>query len=215
MRSIIRAWDVEPIHGAAQFNSVWKALDEEQRKELEKAGKKEKKLSTAGLKDAPATFRKVSKTAAKNMREFCDGSPNPERRVLGGVIARGSIERNVTVNLLALRGLRGNNNEETKAIRKLLLGLALYAATADFELFLREGCLLRYSGRDEWHQVPRRGDPILISLADARDTIKAYALNTAGHFRKNWPERLEYSFNLREAQKLLAKTKDEEADEEQ
>ncbi|MEX2381125.1 MAG: type I-U CRISPR-associated RAMP protein Csb1/Cas7u, partial [Opitutales bacterium] len=27
VRSIIRAWDVEPLHSAAQFNSVWKVLD--------------------------------------------------------------------------------------------------------------------------------------------------------------------------------------------
>jgi CRISPR-associated protein Csb1 len=57
VRAIIRAWDVEPLHAAAQFSSVWKALDESQRAELEKEAKSKKtKLSEKGLADAPATF---------------------------------------------------------------------------------------------------------------------------------------------------------------
>jgi CRISPR-associated protein Csb1 len=86
VRAIMRAWDVEPLYAAAQFNSVWKALDEGQRAELEKEAKKQKKkLSERGFADAPATFRPVSEKAARYMTEFRDGSPNPERRVLGGV----------------------------------------------------------------------------------------------------------------------------------
>lgn len=217
VRSIIRAWDVEPLHAAAQFNSVWKALDEEQRADLQRAAKDENKLSTAGLSDAPATFRKVSTAAAKNMKEFRDGSPNPERRVLGGVLARGRIERDVTVNLVALRGLRGANEAETAAIRKYLLGLSLMAATADIELFLREGCHLRYADdKDTWYQVPRRGAPTEVPL-DV-NAIKAYATAGANHFRPKWNEtwpsddKLAYAFDLGEAKKLLAKkTEDEEA----
>lgn len=226
VRSIIRAWDVEPLHAAAQFNSVWKLLDEEQQEELEKAvNEKDKtgKLSTAGLKDAPATFRKVSKSAAKYMHEFRDGSPNPERRVLGGVRVNGRIEREVTVNLVALRGLRGANDEETAAIRKYLLGLSLMAATADTELFLREGCLLRYAENgDEWYQVPRRGDPTAVDLC--AETVQRYAKTVAQHFRTKWPEifgdkwskgpekspELKYEFNLGEAKKLLVKKTAEE-----
>jgi CRISPR-associated protein Csb1 len=228
VRSIIRAWDVEPLHAAAQFNSVWKLLDEQRQEELEKAVKdkdKTNKLSAAGLKDAPATFRKVSNNAAKHMHEFRDGSPNPERRVLGGVMVKGRIERDVTVNLVALRGLRGANGDETAAIRKYLLGLSLVAATADIELFLREGCLLRYAENgDQWYQVPRRGEPTSITLDAA--TVKNYAMGTVGPFRLKWPEAfkdkwpkdsqqstaLKYEFDLAEAKKLLAKkTAEEEA----
>src|SRR5690606_39133427 len=63
VRSIIRAWDVEVLHSAAQFNSVWKALSEEQQKDLAAEEKKKGKLelSAVGLKDAPATFRKTDK----------------------------------------------------------------------------------------------------------------------------------------------------------
>lgn len=212
VRSMIRAWDVDVLHAAAQFNSVWKLLDEKKQEELEKAIKdkdKEGKLSTAGLKDAPATFRKVSPSAAKHMQEFRDGSPNPERRVLGGVLVKGRIEREVTVNLVALRGLRGANDAETAAIRKYLLGLSLIAATADIELFLREGCLLRYADNgDAWYAVPRRGQPTLVSL-NAK-TVKDYTMEAAKHFRSKWPKELKHEFNLDVAKKLLAKKTAEE-----
>lgn len=214
VRSIIRAWDVEPLHAAAQFNSVWKVLDEEQQEELGKAVKdkdKTDKLSTAGLADAPATFRKVSRSAARYMQEFSDGSPNPGRRVLGGVLVKDRIERAITVNLIALRGLRGKNDTETIAIRKYLLGLSLVAATANVELFLREGCLLRYAENgDAWYQVPRRGEPTLVSLTPV--TALAYAKTAAQHFRSKWPDDggRKHEFTLAEAKKLLAKKTAEE-----
>ena len=213
VRSIIRAWDVDPLHAAAQFNSVWKALDEKQQKELETEAKAKKvKLSVKGFADAPGVFRKTDK-----IPQYSDGAPNPEARVLGGVVARGRIEREVTVNLVALRGLRGRDATETEHIRKYLLGLSLVAATADIDLFLREGCHLRYTGEDEWYKVPRRGDPIGVKLeVSAHD----YARGVANHFReawqKRWPndENLEYRFELKEAVKLLAtKTEDEKTPE--
>jgi len=207
VRSIIRAWDVEPLHAAAQFNSVWKLLDEEQQKELEvEAKKKGVKLSVKGLADAPATFRK---TKVQQYRD--DGAPNPEARVLGGVLVKGRIEREVTVNLVALRGLRGENDDETAAIRKYLLGLSLVAATADIELFLREGCLLRYAENgDTWYQVPRRGEPTAVTLS--AEMARNYAKNASEHFRPKWPKdtELKHEFNLAEAKKLLAEKAAEE-----
>ncbi len=216
IRAIIRAWDVDTLHAAAQFNSVWKELDEEQQDALTKEAKAKKtKLSEKGLADAPATFRKVSTSAAKYMQEFRDGSPNPERRILGGIIVHGRIEREVTVNLVALRGLRGKDDNETKRIRKYLLGLSLVAATADIDLFLREGSNLRYTGEDVWHVVPRRGTPTTVDLGSdaSRTLIQTYASDTANHFRSKWPNEVEHDFNLDEAKKLLAK-KDEETPEE-
>jgi len=167
------------------------------------------------LKDAPAAFRKVGLTAAKYMQEFRDGSPNPERRVLGGVVVHDRIERDVTVNLVALRGLRGKDEAETNHIRKYLLGLSLVAATTDIDLFLRGGCHLRYASEDKWQKVPRRGDPTQIDLASAQaqTMIRSYASDQAEHFRDKWPEVVEHHFNLNEAKKLLAK-KDEETPEE-
>jgi CRISPR-associated protein Csb1 len=208
VRSIIRAWDVDLLHGAAQFNSIWKALGEEQQAELKKEAKvKKTDLSEKGLADAPAVFRKTK------IQQYRDGAPNPEARVLGGVIARGRIEREVTVNLVALRGLHGKDDNETEAIRKYLLGLSLLAATADIELFLREGCHLRYGSEDVWYEVPRRSEPLEVNLAAARGTVAEYASAAAGHFRTKWPndDRLEYALDLGEAKRLLAKKEEEQA----
>jgi CRISPR-associated protein Csb1 len=217
VRSIIRAWDVEVLHSAAQFNSVWKALSEEQQKELADEEKKKGKLelSAVGLKDAPSTFRKTDK-----ILQFVAGAPNPEARVLGGVLAKGAIERDVTINLVALRGIRGKDAAETTEVQKYLLSLALLAATVDLELFLREGCLLRYANDDTWTTVPRRGEPATVTLPDQKQLLD-YATDAAAPFKEKWPDGLkkkdqpvlEHEFNLAEAKKLLAK-KDDDAPEE-
>lgn len=224
VRSVIRAWDVEPLHAAAQFNSLWKGLDEAQQEELEKEAKaKQVKLSVKGLADAPAVFRKMSTSAGRYMQEFRDGLPNPERRVLGGVIPRGGIEREVIVNLVALRGLRGtllgesdagNRADGTDDIRKYLLGLSLVAATTDIDLFLREGCLLQYADdKDLWYQVPRRGTPTPVDLS--ADVVREYVKEAGKVFRSGWPEDddLKHKFDLAAAKKLLAKKTAEEAEE--
>jgi CRISPR-associated protein Csb1 len=223
IRSLIRAWDVEVLHAAAQFNSVWKKLDEQQQVDLKKeADKKKVDLSVKGLQDAPATFRK---TKIPQYRKD-DGAPNPDARVLGGVLVKGRIEREVTVNLLALRGLRGGASN-TNDVRRYLLGLTLLAATSEMDLFLREGCLLRYRGKDDvWHQVPRRGDPREVQFADARKTLLEFTTKTLAPFsaqwptlfKDKWPEKpeagkapvIEYEFDTNEAKKLLAKKTEEE-----
>lgn len=215
VRSIIRAWDVEVLHSAAQFNSVWKALNEEQKQELEKEAKAKKiKLSVKGFADAPATFR-------TDKNQFINGSPNPEARVLGGVLAKGAIERDVTINLVALRGIRGNDAAETTEVQKYLLGLALLAATANLELFLREGCLLRYADNDKWTTVPRRGEPAEVNLPK-QNQLLAYATSAATPFKAKWPKDkqgkdlpIEHEFALAEAKKLLAKKGDDAPAEEQ
>jgi CRISPR-associated protein Csb1 len=207
LRSVIRAWDVEVLHAAAQFNSVWKKLDETQQKSLQaEATRRKVKLSMKGLSDAPATFRKT-KTP-----QYRDGTPNPEARVLGGVLVRGRIEREITINLLALRGLRGRSNgqDESDNLRRYVLGLSLLAAIQEMDMFLREGCLLRYARiHDDWYSVPRRGTPALIVFANAHKVIEEYTRNALGHFKADWPARLEYQFDINEAKKLLA-TKAEE-----
>lgn len=217
VRSIIRAWDVEPLFSAAQFNSAWKSLHEAQQAELEKEAKTKKvKLSEKGFADAPAVFRKVSQNAAKQMTEFRNGSPNPERRTLGGVLTKGPIYRDVTINLVALRGLRGVNGE-TEQIRKYLLSLALLAATAELEMFLREGCLLRYADeKDEWERVPRRGEPTPIRDFPNHDDLVNLAMNATEPFKAKWPKdkegkpALEHKFDLKEAKKIIAKKDSEE-----
>jgi CRISPR-associated protein Csb1 len=209
VRSIIRAWDVQELHSAAQFNSISKSLDHETREALKEESKKKgnKDLSDVGLDDAPAVFRKVSTNAERHMPQFSDGLPNPNRRVLGGVVVRGAILRDVTINLVALRRLVGRDEEETHAIRCYLLSLALLAATADYEPYFREGCLLRFADEDRWTRVPRRGDPEEIDLTSnkAQQLLLRYANNAVERFKKDWPKQLIHKFSLNEAKKLFAK----------
>ncbi len=184
VRSIIRAWDVEPLTTSAQFNSVWKELDDTLRDELTKEAKKQKKkLSDVGLNDAPAT-----------------NTP-------GGVRVRGSIRREVTVNLVALRGLRGSSEEKTKEIRRYLLSLALLAATKEIPLYLREGCHLRYGNEDAWFAIPRRGaaQPIDLTTTAAEDVLRNFANESARPFRKQWQEPFLHDFDVKAAKKLLAR----------
>ena len=227
VRSVIRAWDVEVLHSAAQFNSIWKRLTEQEQNELLKAAAAQdaEKLSKKGLADAPAVFRPRAKNKYRD-----DGLPNPEARVLGGVLVKGEVRRDVTVNLLALRQLSGEDAQKTREIRRYLLGLSLLAATHEMDLFLREGCLLRYQDEsDEWFEIPRRGAPRAVSLRAFRE-VQAYAKEVAGPFREKWPvvfsmqkndqarsqsdvtPRFEYRFDLNEAKKLAKKKTAEDAE---
>ena len=187
----------------------------DQQTELENEAKAKKtKLSEKGFADAPATFRKVGLSAARQMPEFRDGSPNPERRVLGGVFTNDRIEREITVNLVALRAIRGANEEESKSIRHYLLSLALIAATADIDMYLREGCHLRFAAGDIWAAIPRRGEPIPIDLTSqpVKDLLLEYARDAVKPFIPGWPQELVYKFDLNEAKRLLAKKTEDEAE---
>jgi CRISPR-associated protein Csb1 len=211
VRSLIRAKDVEVLHSAAQFNSVWKKLDESQQEDLRKEAEKKKiDLSTRGLADAPATFRKTK------IQTYRDGLPNPEARVLGGVLVKGDIEREITVNLLALRGLASGNGNHKDAenldVRRYLLGLTLLAASEEIDLFLREGCLLRYARNDKemWYAIPRRGEPQWIDLPSAREIIKGYTEQALKPLKAKWPKKLEFEFSIAKAKELLAKKGEQE-----
>ncbi len=209
LKSIVRGWNVEALHGAAQFNSLWKKLDENLRNELEKEAKaKGKKLSDSGLKDAPSVFRKDAK-----VDKYLNGAPNPEARVLGGVLIKGKIERELTINLIALRSLHGGDDSKTKNIRQYLLGLSLMAATADLDFFLREGCNLRLGDEEDiWYAVPRRGEPRRIDLASAHSLIEKYTKDALEHFRSNWPKDESYQFDVKEAKKLIGKKAEEKSE---
>jgi CRISPR-associated protein Csb1 len=214
VRSVVRAWDVDVLHSAAQYNSIWKLLGKEDQVALTAAakGKGKLKLSEAGLADAPAVFRQVSQAAQRELREFRDGGPNPERRVLGGVLVHGEIARELTINLVALRALAGEDEAETNRIRRYLLALALLAGTMDQDLFLREGCLLRYADEDEWWEVPRRGQPQRIALAADSPALRSFVDSALEPMRQRWarrrPPRRVARFQRHMATELLARTEE-------
>jgi len=158
VQSTIRAWDVDVLKRSAQYNPAldYAALEVFSDDEKQKAeGKKESPLAQRGFVHVPSP-----------------GSP-------GGVVARGPITRDVTVNLIALRRLRGQTDE---ALRRYILGLSLVAACEPIDAFLRQGCLIvsdeRFSA--QWELVHRNGkrEPVALDSAMAL----AYAQQTAQTF---------------------------------
>ena len=99
-------------------------------------------------------------------------------------------------------------------MRRYLLALTLIAATAEIDLFLREGCHLRYADDDCWNAIPRRGEiaPIDLSSEDAQKSLLDYAKEAVKPFSAEWPEELIYKFDLNEAKKLLAKKIEDDED---
>lgn len=211
LRSFIRAENIDILHSAAQYNSVWKLLDDQQKKELADEAKKQKvKLSDKGFNDVPAVFRKNDK-----IPKYKDGHINDEARVLGGIVAHGPIRRQITINLIALHSLQGFDSESTLQLKRYLLGLALVAATADMELYLREGCLLRYADDQDdcWEAVARRGQSQFFNLSaeNERDVILTYAKNAAQQFGVAQPEK-RYMFSIKRAKEQLSKKEEAETD---
>lgn len=150
LQAVIRAWDVDAIKRSAQYSTAinYAALDvftEEQKKKQENDPKSD--LAKRGFVHVPAV------------------------ETHGGVVARGPIERHVTVNLIALRRLRGGENSQ--ALRRYILGLALVAATEPLDGFLRQGCLLTAhpDKPSTWESVGRDGIRVPVQL-DQPFTVK-------------------------------------------
>ena len=151
VQSVIRAWDVQKLNRSAQYNptldySALQVFSEDEGKKSE--GSNKSPLAQQGFVHVPST-----------------NTP-------GGVVARGPIERDVTVNLIALRRLSGDRSE---ILRRYILGLSLVSATAPQDAFLRQGCLLvPETTRDPaWTLVGRRGERQTVTLTE--DVALAYA----------------------------------------
>ncbi len=164
VQSVIRAWDVSELKRSAQYNPAldYAALDVFSEAEKQKAeGKAGAPLAERGFVHVPATGTH------------------------GGVVARGDIVRDVTVNLVALRRLRGENGEK---LRRYILGLCLVAAAEPIDGFLRAGCLLTPDPavRAKWEVVKRDGarDEIALTAGAAL----SYAEKAEGDFKKG-PDR--------------------------
>lgn len=138
VQATIRAENVEVLTRSAQYTPPleYADLDVFTEAEREKAeGKPRDPLAQRGFVHVPAV------------------------KTHGGVMARGAIRRDVTVNLIALRRLDGGTPEDGRALRRYVLGLALVAAAAPMDGFLRAGCLLTLDPDHlaEWHAVARNG----------------------------------------------------------
>jgi CRISPR-associated protein Csb1 len=154
----IRAWDIDELHRSAQYTPPmdYAALDVFTDEEKQKAeGNAKSPLAQRGFVAVPSV-----------------NAP-------GGIVARGPTYRDVTVNLVALRQLSGEDGEK---LRRYVLSLALLAATEPQDGFLRQGCLLTLDpgAPAQWHSVERSGarKPLKIDLG----VLEGYARNAAEAF---------------------------------
>jgi CRISPR-associated protein Csb1 len=186
VQSVVRAWDVDDLTRSAQFNPAldYAALDVFSEEEKQKA---------EGQKDAKSPLAK---------RGFVHV---PATGAHGGVVARGPIRRDVTLNLIALRRLKGANEEEGRKLRQYVLGLSLLAASEPVDAFLRQGCLLvpDTGAPAEWTSVERSGERVEIAID--RDSLLEYARRSARAFGVGESRRV--NFNPAMAKADLAEDK--------
>lgn len=158
VNSAIRAWDVDVVRRAATY------IPPANYAELDVFDEKDKeRASERGFRHNPAED-------------------------VGGILARGGIYRDVTVNLVALRAL--NAEEDTQALRRYILGLALVAATDPQDGFLRQGCLLTPDpdAPGQWRQVERDGTRQALDISPeaavecAREAAQAFGVGEGGTF---------------------------------
>lgn len=149
VQAVIRAWDVDVLTRSAQYfppvdYAAYDVFSEEDKQKSENNPKSP--LAQRGFVPVPATGAH------------------------GGVVARGPIVRDVTLNLIALRRLHAV--ADVAALHRYILGLALVAATEPLDGFLRQGCLLvpDVERPSPWTEVSRTGErgEVALTSADAR-----------------------------------------------
>lgn len=121
LAATVRAFNVAKLTRSAQYNPATEYVEE-------------------GLLDATEDKDALKAYSERGFRHV------PASATHGGVIAKGDIRREVTLQVAALRLLRGENADETKKLRAYLLGLALVAFTRPAVGFLRQGCNLVLDG---------------------------------------------------------------------
>lgn len=159
VQSVIRAWDVDTLTRAAQYTPPldYAKLDvftEDQKQKSEGNGKSP--LAQMGYVAVPSTGAH------------------------GGIIARGPIQRDITINLVALRRLGAKKDGD--ALQRYVLGLCLVAATEPLDGFLRQGCLLvpKPDQASGWEEVARTGARTKVALTN--ETARRLAAEWAAAF---------------------------------
>lgn len=163
VQSVIRAWDVDTLTRSAQYvptidYAALEVFSEEEKAAAEEKAKRDQKspLAQRGFVAVPATGAH------------------------GGVVARGPIVRDVTINLVAVRRLRGG--KATEELRRYILGLSLAAGTEPLDGFLRAGCLLvpKASAKTSWVEVARTGERSDVALE--AHAVRSFAADAATKF---------------------------------
>lgn len=159
LQAVIRAWNVDTLTRSAQYVP---AIDYAK---LDVFTEEEKEKSEGDSKSplAKRDFVAVPATGAH-----------------GGIVARGPIVRDITLNLVALRHLRAASNADK--LRRYILGLSLVAATEPLDGFLRQGCLLvpKPDQATGWTSVARTGERVAVSLSSAE--VRKLAAKWASDF---------------------------------
>ena len=158
VQAVIRAWDVDPIRRSAQY------VPPTDYASLEVFSEDEKKKAEGDTK-SPMAQRGFVHVPAVNAH--------------GGIVVRGAIHRDLTVNLVALRQIGGDNGA---TLRRYILGLALVAAVEPQDGFLRQGCLLTLDpdAPATWELVERRGTRRPIALEEI--AVRDYASSAAAAY---------------------------------
>jgi CRISPR-associated protein Csb1 len=134
-QSTIRATNVEPLTRASQYVPPfnYKELLDDEDKPVIDPKTPDKKLSNLGLLAVPVV---TMKTKEKNK--------DLAFRVHGGIIVKGDIRRDASINLVNLRALRTGYSKEATVdtLRAYILGLSLVALLCDQEFTLRQECQL-------------------------------------------------------------------------
>lgn len=159
VQSVVRAWNVDELTRSAQYSppvdySALEVFSDDDRAKQE--GDPKSPLAKRGFVHVPSG------------------------RAPGGVVARGPIARDVTINLIALRRLNGERNGVQ--LRRYVLGLALVAATDPSDGFLRQGCLLTLDPAKPsiWEAIERSGRRTATNLTGA--IAQNYAAAAAASF---------------------------------
>jgi CRISPR-associated protein Csb1 len=187
VQSVIRAWDVEPLRRSAQYSPPVDYA------KLDVFSEEEKQTAEGDTKNPLA------------QRGFV---PVPAVDSHGGVVVRGGVFRDVTVNLVALRQLDGKSNGT--ALRRYILGLALIAATDPQDGFLRQGCLLTPDPAvpADWKLVHRSGQREALDIS--AEAVLTYAQAAANAFGVG-PDRTDEKFSKDAAKKDLPDKKEKPA----
>jgi CRISPR-associated protein Csb1 len=146
VQSVIRAWDVDVLHRSAQYGPP---------------------IDYAALEVFTEEEKQRSENDPKSPLAKRGFVPVPSTGAHGGVVARGPIVRDVTINLIALRRLHAEKKADE--LRRYILGLCLVAATEPLDGFLRQGCLLvpKADEPGHWYEVARTGARTQAALDNA------------------------------------------------